>query len=170
MRAMKPIVLFSVLAAIAVGIAASFGVGMGTGTPDILLQLPESVRGSALFVCPAADSTFDELSRNLLHFGTEITMVFFFCLMLLIASFGWAIYQNLAKDKFEKKRYDFPIAFGQTLLWMTIVVAVLMYSPNSFRAVGVRGVPEKFILCESNTPGARPVRADMIIVRSRMGQ
>jgi len=165
---MKPIMLISALGIIAIIIAASFGLAVDTTTPNLLLKLPESVRGSALFVCPAADPIFDETASALSMFRTQLMMIFFFFFILLVASTGWAFYQNLIKDKFEKDRYDFPFFLGKSLFWVTIIVTILLHSPNGFRTVGVRGADGKFVLCQSNTPGARPVRSDMVIVHSKV--
>ncbi|MDR1207020.1 MAG: hypothetical protein LBK26_01240 [Rickettsiales bacterium] len=163
---MKPIALFSTLAVIAIIIAASFGLSVTPTAP--IHNLPDSARDIALFVCPAADSVFDEIARGLMMFRNQLMMVFFFFFIFFLASLGWSVYQNLIKDKFEEKVYKFPFFLGKSLFWATIIVTVLMHSPNSFRTVGVMGAPGKFVLCQSNTPGSRPVRANAIIVHSKI--
>jgi hypothetical protein len=163
---MKPTTLLSALAVIAIIIAASFGLSITPTAP--IHNLPESAQGIALFVCPAADSVFDEISHGLMMFRNQLMMVFFFFFIFFLAALGWAVYQNLIKDKFEKAPYNFPFFLGKTLFWITIIVTILMHSPNSFRTVGVTGAPGKFVLCQSNTPGSRPVRASAIIVHSKI--
>ncbi|MCL1902458.1 MAG: hypothetical protein FWG18_02400 [Alphaproteobacteria bacterium] len=167
---MRPLALLSAIAIIVIILMASFGIVPAdwVGIQLASHNLPDSVRDSALFVCPAASNVFDEISRGLLPFRTQFTMVFFFFFMLLLATTGWAVYQNLVKDKFEQKAYDFPFFLGKALLWTTLIVTILMHAPNSFRAVGISGAPGKFVLCESTTPGSRPVRATAVISRSKI--
>ena len=162
----RPILVFSVFAAITIAVMAMSGVSLTPTAP--IHNLPDSVRAEALFVCPTTDATFDELANTLSQFRRQLQMIFMFCLMLLFAVAGWAFYQNLIKDKFDKKSYDLTSALAITLFWGTLVVTILMHSPNSFRTVGVRGHEGKFVLCESNTPGARPVRATAIIFHSKI--
>ena len=159
--------LFSVLAVIAIVVAASFGLSIAPTAP--LYNLPDSVASAAIFVCPTKDPVFDEVARALSMFRPQMTVVFYFFLMLFAASLGWAFYQNLIKDKFEQKAYNNAVFLGKTLFWITLVATILMHAPNAFRAVGVRGADGKFVLCESNTPGARPVRASAVVPRSKIG-
>ncbi|MCL2538065.1 MAG: hypothetical protein FWE52_01125 [Alphaproteobacteria bacterium] len=167
---MRPTVVLSVILVIAIIIAASFGVTPGEwiGIKPAVHNLPDSVAGIALFVCPASDVVFDEIARGLVMFRTALTMIFFFFFMVLLVTTGWAFYQNLISDKFDKKKYEFPFFLGKALFWATIIFTILLHTPNHFRAVGVRGAPGKFVLCESSTPGSRPVRADAIIFRSKI--
>ena len=163
---MKPTLLLSALAAITVVVMASFGISVTPTAP--LHNLPESVAAAALFVCPVADPVFDEFARALAMFKKELNMLFLFFLILTLAVAGWAFYQNLIKDKFEKSSYEHAFFLAKWLFWGTIVVSILLHAPGSFRTVGVKGTNEKFVLCESNTPGSRPVRASAVILRSKL--
>jgi hypothetical protein len=167
---MKAGLIFSVLAVIAIVVLTSFSTGPGEwiGIAPVVHNLPDSVAGIALYVCPVADNVFDSMSEFLLQFRTQLLMVFIGLALFLMASFGWAFYQNLIKDKFEQTPWNFSVGFARVLFWGTVIVTVLMYSPNHYKKVGVRGSDSAFILCESNTPGSRPVRSDAVVPWRKM--
>jgi hypothetical protein len=48
------------------------------------------------------------------------------------------------------------------LFWALVVVLLLVKTPNYFRTVHVDGTNTNWVMCESNTPGARAVRADAV--------
>jgi len=72
---------------------------------------------------------------------------------------GWTLYQSLLKDKFEQKSYDLPIFFGEFLIFGFVLVSIMMHGPNYYRRVAVRGANGEYVLCEIDTPGARPVKS-----------
>ena len=76
MLGMNPGFLFSVLAIIAIIVASSFGLHIFPTAPIHIL--PDSVADAALFVCPAASETFDEIARQLSFARNSLTIVFFF--------------------------------------------------------------------------------------------
>jgi hypothetical protein len=72
------------------------------------------------------------------------------------------MYQNLLKDKFVRDAFKKPWAATKMLFWALVVVLLLVKTPNYFRTVHVDGTNTNWVLCESNTPGARAVRADAV--------
>jgi hypothetical protein len=154
---MNPKFLLLIFAIIAIIVASSFGLHILPIAP--IHNLPDSVVVSALYVCPAASETFDIIAAQLSYIRNSLTIIFFFVLMIWVAMIGWSLYQNLLKDKFEEKSWQNIIFLGKILFWMTIVITILMHSPNHYRRVSLRGATGEFVLCESNNPGARPVRA-----------
>ena len=152
---------FTVLILIAVILAASFGLHIKSLDP--IRILPDSVAGGALWVCPKASGIFDQISRGLIMFRTQILIGFFFCLMLLLTTGGWALYQNLLKDEFDNKKYLNVWKFTKLFFWVVVITMILMYTPNHWKSVNLRGTTGDYILCENNQPGARPVRADAVI-------
>lgn len=157
MLGMNPGFLFSVLAIIAIIVASSFGLHIFPTAPIHIL--PDSVADAALFVCPAASETFDEIARQLSYARNSLTIVFFFVFMIWLAMIGWSFYQNLLKDKFDEKSWQSIIFLGKTLFWMTIIITILMHSPNHYRKITLRGANGDFVLCESNDPASRPVHS-----------
>jgi len=157
---MKPGMVFSALAVIAIIVAASFGLSIFPTAP--IHNLPDSVTNQALFVCPAANFTFDEIARQLSLIRTALAVVFFFVFMLWIAMAGWALYQNLLEDKFVEKNWKSIVFLAKVLFWVTIIITVLMHSPNHYRKVQIRGATGEWVLCESNNPDSRPVRASAV--------
>ncbi|MCL1786209.1 MAG: hypothetical protein FWG39_03620 [Alphaproteobacteria bacterium] len=163
---MKPAMLFSVIAIIVIVILTAFSVvpGEWLGVGPVAHNLGPSVDlGIVLYVCPVQSGAFDELSRSFLMFREQIKMFFMGLLLFLALAIGWAFYQNLIKDKFDYNSWRFAISFAKTLFWGAIIVVILMYSPNFFKTVGVRGAGSKYVLCERDTPGSRPVRQDAVM-------
>ncbi|MDR0726614.1 MAG: hypothetical protein LBF37_00960 [Rickettsiales bacterium] len=157
---MKPTMLFAVIMITAIILAASFGLHIQPIEP--LYKLSNEVAANALYVCPAANSIWDSVSQGLRPFIRYINMAFFFAVMLLIFSWGWALYQNLLKDKFEKKSFDNSWAMTKVIFWIGIIVLILVVTPNGYRKVHVAGATGTYVLCEANTPGALPVKADAV--------
>jgi uncharacterized membrane protein (DUF485 family) len=157
---MKPGLLFSVLGIIAIILASSFGMHILPVAP--IHNIPDSAANAVLYACPAADSTFDEIARQLSYIRNYLTIAFFFVFMLWFAMAGWAIYQNLLKDKFEEKSWKSIIFVAKILFWVTLVITILMHSPNQYRRVSVRGETGNFVLCESNDPASRPHQAEAV--------
>ncbi len=152
--------LFSVLAIIAIIATSSFGIHLFPIAPIHIL--PDSVAEQALFVCPAAQSMFDEIAKQLAYLRNSLNVVFFFVFMLWIAMIGWSLYQNLLKDKFEEKSWQNITFLGKTLFWIVLIITILMHTPNHYRHVALDGVSGDFILCESNNPASRPVHSSAV--------
>jgi uncharacterized membrane protein (DUF485 family) len=158
---MKSGLVFSALAIIAIIVAASFGLHILPVAP--IHNLSDSIANSALYVCPAANHTFDQIARQLSYIRNPITIAFFFILMIWVSMIGWALYQNLLKDKFEEKSWESIIFLGKILFWLMIVGTILLHAPNRYRQVGLKGVAGGWVLCEFNDPASKPVRAAAVI-------
>jgi hypothetical protein len=156
----KPGLLFSVLGIIAIIVASSFGLHILPVAP--IHNIPDSAADAVLYVCPAADFAFDETARQLSYIRNYLMIAFFFIFMIWAAMAGWAVYQNLLKDKFEEKSWQSIVFLAKILFWMTIVLTVLMHAPNHYRRVSVRGETGNFVLCESNDPASQPKQADAV--------
>ncbi|MDR0967472.1 MAG: hypothetical protein LBL75_01405, partial [Rickettsiales bacterium] len=98
---MSGVLIFSVLAIIAIIVASSFGLHIYPIIP--IHALPDSVADSALYVCPLASETFDEIAKQLSLIHNSLLIIFSFVFMLWIAMILWSLYQNLLKDKFNEK-------------------------------------------------------------------
>ncbi|NMA32511.1 MAG: hypothetical protein GX944_01105 [Alphaproteobacteria bacterium] len=157
---MNPGFILSILAIIAIIVAASFGLHLLPIEP--VHTLPDSVANHALFVCPVNSPTFDEIARQLSYIRKSLTIVFFFIFMVWLAMIGWSLYQNLLKDKFEEKSWKSIIFLGKILFWLTLVITILIHTPNHYRRVKLNGISGEFVLCESNNPASRPVYKNAI--------
>ena len=135
------------------------------------LQLPgantESAKIAAtnvanhLFVCPIASSTWDSVSRGLSVLESYLSMFVVFVVIVLLFSWGWALYQNLLKDKFVKDVYKTPWDLTKIVFWIVVAFVILIMTPNHFRTkVPVRsnGQTSEWVLCEQSAPDARAVR------------
>lgn len=156
---MKPMMLFSIIALTMIVIATSFDLQIA---PSEVIQIPANLMGQELYVCPAANNMWDSFSQSLHPFMRNITMIFFFVVMLLTFSWGWALYQNLLSDSFKRESFSKPWKFTKFTFWVAVIVVLLMFTPNHFRTVHVQGSDASWVLCESDTPGAKPVRAEAV--------
>ncbi len=156
---MKPTMLFAIVLLAAIVLMTSFGINLSPTTP---IKLSADVAANALYVCPAASNTWDMLSTGLRVFTKPAIIGFFFAVILLCFSWAWAMYQNLLKDKFVRDAFKTPWAFTKMLFWGTIIVIMLIMTPNHFRTVHVDGASGNWVLCESDTPGARAAPANSV--------
>jgi len=159
MKKMKNLLLLWVLLAIAVIIMSVNDFQL---MPGKTIEVVDSAAGNVLFACPAADMQFDGVAAQLLLLKKGLIIVFSFFAMLWLAVTAWLIYQALLKDKFEKKSFELPIFLGKFLVFTGIAAIVLINSPNHFHRVNIKGMPGAWVLCENNSPGAKPVRKDLI--------
>lgn len=159
MKGIKNLLLLWVLLAIGIIVASTNHIQLMHIKP---LALPESMASQALFVCPAFDpgAASSAVSAQKLKGGFQI--LFMFGVILWIAVTGWTFYQSLLKDKFEKKSWDLPIFFAKMIIFGTILLTIILNSPNHYRTVYVNGSNSEWVLCENNTPGARAVKADAL--------
>ncbi len=157
---MKKTMLWAIMAVVAIVLMSSFGFNIG-GTVETL-RVPAEYAGNELYVCPAADSTWDTIAGSLKLFTRPIMIMFFFVVMLLAAVWGWAMYQNLLKDKFDAKSFKNPWAYTKLTFWAAIIIVLLTMTPNYFRTVHLKNNNSNWILCDNNTPGALPVHASMV--------
>jgi len=118
-----------------------------------------------LFVCPLADSTWDQLAKSFAMGKRFISMFVVFMGIILFFSWGWGLYQNLLKDKFSADAYKFSWEITKAIFWVIIVSVVLIRTPNYFRAkIPVRSgdTRTEWVLCEPTSPGARAIRVNKI--------
>lgn len=156
---MKPTFIFSIVALVAIVVAASFGIQL---VPHPSIIVPESVAGSELYVCHAASQTWDTMANSLRLFNRYIIIGFFFVVMILLFNWGWVMYQNLLNDKFKRESFSNVWKFTKFTFWVGVIILMIAMTPNHFRTVHIRGVSGDWVLCDSNTPGAAAVRADAV--------
>ena len=151
----KPGLLFAISVFTIIIVAVSFDLNLGANTP---VELMEGVNpDNVLYVCPAASETWLSIS-NALHFFARFAPLFFsFAGIVLLFSWGWALYQNLLKDKFVDEAYKNPWELTKAFFWIVIVFTVLYVTPNHFRQVEVRGSTEQWVLCDNTSDGAQAV-------------
>ncbi len=159
---MKPTMMYTLIIIAAIILMSAFGL---TLSPTVPLKVPENMLGNVLYVCPAADSIWDGIARGVIHMRKPLIIAFLFAIMLLMAVWGWALYQNLLKDKFNRDAFKNPWSYTKMLFWATVTIIILMYTPNHFRSVHLKNTGGEWVLCENNTPGARAVRANMVETR-----
>lgn len=156
---MKSSFIFAIVILMAIIVMASFNIQLA---PHAAIVVPESVAGSELYVCHAASNTWDSIAVAMRPFNRWIIVVFFFVAMILLFNWGWAMYQNLLKDKFNRKDFTNIWKFTKFTFWAGVIILMLAATPNHFRTVHIRGVGGDWVLCDSNTPGAAAVRADAV--------
>ncbi|MBO5833359.1 MAG: hypothetical protein J6R22_00145 [Alphaproteobacteria bacterium] len=156
---MKPTMLFAIMAMISIVLMSAFNL---TLLPAEGIRLSAANAASALYVCPADGGAWTAFAKNIHPFAKPVSIIFIFCIILLIFSWSWALYQNLLKDKFNRDSYKQPWAYTKMLFWAGVIVTMLFWTPNHFRSVRVTGLQGDWVLCQSNTPGAKAVRASAV--------
>ncbi len=156
---MKQTMTFAILALVAIIIMSSFNINLSS-TP--VVSVAADVAGTELYVCPAASMTWDSIATAIHPFIRPIMIMFFFAVMMLLTVWGWAMYQNLLKDKFDRKSFATPWAFTKLTFWAGVIILLMVMTPNYFRSVTVTGDNRAWVLCENNSPGAVAVRADAV--------
>lgn len=130
------------------------------GSPPI--SLSPNTAGQALFVCPAASSFWDSIASGFSFFREYVLMGFFFAAIVLAFMWGWALYQNLLKDSFNKDAFSKPWGFTKLLFWAAVVLLIVFNTPNRYRTVGITGKTGDYVLCENTSVGAKVVRSDLV--------
>ena len=159
---MKKGLLYSIIVLAAIIIVASFNMQLGNAPVH---NIPESVLGKILYVCPANDSAWDSVAFALRPFTNYIIAGFFFGLVLLAFGWGWQLYQNLISDKFKRDSFKNIWAFTKWFFWALVVVMLILVTPNGFRRVDITGADGEWVMCDASDPAARAVRADAIHAR-----
>lgn len=151
----KPGLLFAISVFTIIIVAVSFNFNLGANAP---VKLRDGINpDSVLYVCNAIDGTWNQISQAL-HFLTSFAPLFFsFIGIVLMFSWGWALYQNLLKDKFVGEAYKDSWNLTKVFFWMAVIFTVFYVTPNHFREVEVRGSNEQWVLCDNTSKGARPV-------------
>lgn len=151
---MKPTMMFAIILATAIVLMTAFNINLAPTEP---IALSKSVEASALYVCPASVPFWEGLANGMSMLKKPLLIGFCFALTLLVFVWAWALYQNLLKDKFVRDAYKNPWAYTKMLFWAVAIVCLILYTPNHFRTVKVNGTNTNWVLCESNTPGAKAV-------------
>ena len=161
----KPGLLFAVSMLALIILAVVFDLNFGGNAP---VQLRPGVNpDDVLYVCPILEDSWSQFAEAL-SFGRKYIMMFFaFALIVLSFSWGWALYQNLLKDKFNADVYKNPWELTKIFFWGAVIVTVLSMTPNYFRTVNVNigGNETKAVLCESTSENARAVNAQTVTLR-----
>ena len=155
---MKPSMIFALAMLTLVTLMASFDVHLGNMEPTV--RVPENMLGDVLYVCPAASDAWDGASEILRIIKKPLLIGVFFAMTMLLFTWGWALYQNLLKDKFDRNRFLKPWGFTKILFWAIVILLLATNTPNHYRTVHVRGVNGNFVLCENNTPNSWPTVMD----------
>ena len=156
---MKKTMMFTIIAIVSIILMVVFDISLPTKTEYMLAS---KIPADSLFVCPVGKSAWTSLAHNLMMFSKPIKVAFFFSLMILIAVWLWALYQNLLKDKFDRASFKTPWGYTKLLFWATICVFMLMKTPNYFRFVQVDGREGNWVLCDSSVKNAQLETIDKI--------
>jgi len=159
---MKKSMMSAIILMTIIILMASFDFALDGSAP---ITVPESVRGTTLFVCPAASGFWDALASGFAPYIRYIVMGFFFSAIVLAFMWGWALYQNLLKDSFNKDSFSNPWAFTKILFWAGVCVLMVLNTPNHYRRVTLSGSDDNWVLCENTSVGAQPVRADSVHIK-----
>lgn len=156
---MKPLMLFAIIMLVSIVVVVSFGLQLSPNAPIALS--PESA-ANALYICPTTSPFWDGFAQALISFHRYLVIGLFFVVMLLMFSWGWALYQNLLSDSFKRDSFKKPWQMTKFTFWVSVIVLLFVMTPNYYRTVKVDGLSGEYVLCESDSPGARAVRADAV--------
>lgn len=156
---MKPLMLFAIVALVSIIIVTSFDLQLA---PNAAIMLSPETAADALYICPTTSAFWDGFASALSYFKQYMIIILFFVVMLLAFSWGWALYQNLLNDSFKRESFQTPWQMTKFTFWVSVIALLFVMTPNHFRSVTVDGLSGQYVLCESDTPGARAVRADAV--------
>lgn len=156
---MKKSMMSAIILMTIIILMASFDFSLDGSAP---ITVPDDLRGGVLFICPAASGFWDWMAMGFGPFTRYLVMGFFFAAIVLAFMWGWALYQNLLKDSFNKDAFSKPWAFTKMLFWTAVVVILVLNTPNRYREVAVSGNSGNWVLCENTSPGARVVNANLV--------
>lgn len=158
----KPGLLVAVSILALIILATAFDMNFGG---DAAVKLREGVNpDSVLYICPVVENAWDSIAQAMSIGRKYIYMGFAFAGIVLMFSWGWALYQNLVKDKFSADAYKNPWGLTKLFFWAAVICVVLALTPNYFRTVHVRyqGHDSEWVLCENTSTGARAVNAKSV--------
>ena len=156
---MKKSMISAIILLTIIILMASFDFSLDGSAP---IQLPADMQGRALFVCPASSSLWDTVAAGFSFFTRYVLMGFFFAAIVLAFMWGWALYQNLLKDSFNKDAFSTPWGFTKLLFWAGVILVIVFNTPNRYRTVEVTGKAGDYVLCENTSAGALVVRSDLV--------
>lgn len=155
--------LFSVCAFALILLEAIFKVKLRGGDESVKAMAKNAA--DYLFVCPVSNHTWDAVAKSLSRLQQYISMFVVFVIIVLLFSWGWALYQNLLKDKFVADAYKRPWEITKMLFWATIVLVMAVMTPNHFRPKITgrsNGHETKWVLCEQTSAHARAIPLNKI--------
>lgn len=153
-KEMKPTMLYTLLMITAIVLMVVFDISIG---PNETIAISPIASPNTLYVCPAASEIWDQIAQGFSLFKKPLIIIFFFMVIVALFFWGWALYQNLLKDKFVRDEFKKPWGFTRILLMATVMILLMMKTPNYFRSVSVDGLNGQWVLCDNNTPNARAV-------------
>ena len=156
---MKPTMLFAIILMTSIVLMTIFNITLSPTQP---IALAQDVAQNALYVCPIKENTWSLIANGLSQFHKPLLIGLAFAIMLLCFSWAWALYQNLLKDKFVRDAFKTPWSATKMLFWATMIMLLIIHSPDHYRTVHVAGARGNWVLCENNTPGARAVNAQAV--------
>ena len=159
----KPGLLFAVSLLAIIVLAVSFGMNYGEN-PVVHLR-PGIDPSNVLYVCPAQDATWHNISVALSFAGRYAYLLFFFAVFVLLFSWGWALYQNLLKDKFNADAYKNSWDLTKLIFWLAVVFTIVTMTPNHFRRIEIKNHGTDWVLCENSSVGAKAVNPRAVTVR-----
>ena len=155
----KPGLLFSVYALAMIILASVFKFHLN-GVNESTANATKNV-AQYIFVCPATNKTWESIAqmfsigKSFIYFGIA------FIIIVLVFGWGWALYQNLLKDKFDVAPYKTPWGITKVVFWAVVICYVLMMTPNHFRTKITRkggGHETVWVLCEQTAKDARALK------------
>ena len=161
----KPGLVFSVLLFTFVILGAAFNMNLDGRTSVKLRAGIDSA--NVLYICPIDNTTWTGISSSLHTLSRYASIAFLLFGSVLFFSWGWALYQNLLKDKFSADVYKNPWGLTKIFFWAGVIITVLAMTPNYFRTVNVNinGDETQWFLCENTSDGARPVNPKTVTLR-----
>ncbi len=151
----KPGLLFSVYALAMIILASVFKFNLFNQNPDKLSNSQNVA--NHLFVCPVTSNTWDSISEILSKGEEYLVMAAAFVVIVLMFSWGWALYQNLLKDKFSADVYKKPWDITKIAFWVVVAGYILVMTPNHFRTkIHVNNT--EWVFCDNTAENARAVR------------
>lgn len=157
---MNKTMVFALIILTMIIVASAFNMHLfPTSTP---IDVPQEMLGQVLYVCPYENSTWMSIANGFRPFTKWIVMLFVFALIILAFVWGWALYQNLLKDKFVRDAFKTPWDGTKALFWAGVIVLMILMTPNNFKRVYVFGYNEPFVLCDNVSKGAQAIPADKV--------
>ena len=157
---MKPTMVTAICLLAGIIIMSSFGLQLDP--TDAVKEIPENIAANILYVCPTASTTWDPIANGFTAFIHYLKILLVFGLIVVAFSWFWAFYQNLLKDKFDADKYKTPWGLTKMMMWGVAIFLLLIYTPNHFRTVHVKGINKDYVLCEAGDDGAMRIRADIV--------
>ncbi len=164
----KPGLLYSVYALAVVILMTVFHLSLPEPENSVVQSVKNVDITNRLFVCPMSNETWDLISGLLESAKTYIYMGGTFIVIVLLFSWGWALYQNLLKDKFSADVYKTPWLITKITFWIIVICFVLLMTPNYFRTkvpVRSKGQLTDWVLCEQNSEHAQSIKIKKIVWR-----